>query len=81
MSEVQITIDGQPCCVSRGVTVAAALLNHGGWAFSRSIDGAPRGPICGMGICFECRVSIDGQPAQRSCQRLCRDGMEVLTDA
>jgi sarcosine oxidase subunit alpha len=34
-----------------------------------------------MGVCFECRVTIDGEPNQRSCQTLCREGMEVQTDA
>jgi sarcosine oxidase subunit alpha len=41
----------------------------------------PRGALCGMGICGECRVTIDGQPHQRSCLVLCREGLEVTTDA
>jgi D-hydroxyproline dehydrogenase subunit gamma len=50
-------------------------------AFRRSVKGDPRGPLCGMGICFECRVTIDGIPHSPSCQTLCRAGMEVRTDA
>ncbi len=50
-------------------------------AFRRSATGEPRGPLCGMGICFECRVTIDGEPHCRSCQTLCKDGMDVRTDA
>jgi D-hydroxyproline dehydrogenase subunit gamma len=34
-----------------------------------------------MGICFECRVAVDGQQYVRSCQLLCREGMEVTLDA
>ena len=43
-------------------------------------DGEPRGPLCGMGICFECRVTIDGEAHCRSCQTECRNGMDVRTD-
>ncbi|MFN6201241.1 MAG: 2Fe-2S iron-sulfur cluster-binding protein, partial [Acidobacteriota bacterium] len=46
----------------------------------RSVAGAPRGALCGMGICFECRVEIDGIAHSRSCQIYCRAGMEVRTD-
>ncbi|HEY4962870.1 MAG TPA: 2Fe-2S iron-sulfur cluster-binding protein [Terriglobales bacterium] len=46
----------------------------------RSVSGEPRGALCGMGICFECRVSINGRPHCRSCQILCEPGMEVNTD-
>jgi sarcosine oxidase subunit alpha len=42
--------------------------------------GESRGPLCGMGICMECRVTINGQPHCRSCQTLCEEGMEVRTD-
>jgi predicted molibdopterin-dependent oxidoreductase YjgC len=33
-----------------------------------------------MGTCFECRVTVNGKPHQRSCQTLCCEGMEVTTD-
>jgi sarcosine oxidase subunit alpha len=42
--------------------------------------GEPRGPLCGMGICFECRVTIDGEPHCRSCQTFAENGMDVRTD-
>ena len=48
--------------------------------FRRSVSGEPRGPLCGMGICFECRVTIGGRAHCRSCQEVCRPGMEVRTD-
>ena len=73
-----LTVNGVPIAVQPGTTVAAAVLTAG--APTRiSVTGEPRAPLCGMGICFECRVTIDGVPHQRSCQILCRSGMHVST--
>lgn len=74
---VRLKINGTEVSVPPGSTVAAAVLLSGRVAFRRSVCGESRGPICGMGICFECRVRVDGQAHVRSCQLLCRDGMEV----
>ena len=60
--------------------VSAAILKTGTYSFRRSATGEPRGPLCGMGICLECRVVIDGELHCRSCQTVCKDGMEVRTD-
>jgi sarcosine oxidase subunit alpha len=46
----------------------------------RSVQGEPRGPLCGMGICFECRATINGQRHCRSCATVCEDGMDIRTD-
>jgi D-hydroxyproline dehydrogenase subunit gamma len=76
---IDITVNGTPMKVPEGATVAAALVQAG--AYSRiSVHGEPRQPLCGMGICYECRVEIDGRPHQRSCQVLCRPGMQVNTE-
>jgi len=80
VSTVRVLINGQPAEVPLGTSVAAAILNAGIQRFRRSVNGGPRGPICAMGICFECRVTIDGVTHQRACMELCRDGMEVTTD-
>ncbi|KQW87082.1 hypothetical protein ASC94_27040 [Massilia sp. Root418] len=45
----------------------------------RSVSGALRGPLCGMGVCHECRVTIDGRAHQLACQALCTPGMQVRT--
>ena len=63
-----------------GSMVSAAIMKAGVYAFRRSVTGEPRGPLCGMGICFECRVTIDGEQHCRSCQTVCRNGMDVRTD-
>lgn len=76
---VAIEVNGRRVEVARGTTVAAAILMAGVAAFRRSVTGEARGPLCGMGICFECRVEIDGAAHARSCQIECREGMRVAT--
>ena len=81
---VRITIDGMAVECAAGTSVAAAVLNRAGlsaWRVSTSVAGSPRGPLCGMGVCFECRATIDGVARVRTCQLPVRDGMEVRTDA
>ena len=75
-----LTINGRTIEVPEGSMVSAAIAIAGETAFRRSVTGEPRGPLCGMGICFECRVTVDGRPHVRSCQVPCRQGMEVRTD-
>jgi sarcosine oxidase subunit alpha len=77
---VSLRVNGRPVTVGGGTTVAAALLQTGVAGLRRSVTGAPRGPLCGMGVCFECRVTIDGVPQRLSCQTVCAAGMEVCTD-
>jgi predicted molibdopterin-dependent oxidoreductase YjgC len=72
-------INDRPIRVEQGTTVAAAVLIAGDIAFRTSVTGQARGPLCGMGICFECRVTINGHAHARSCQILCEDGMKVVT--
>lgn len=78
-ASVQIRVDGEPAEVPANVTLAAALLNLGRQAFRRSVRGEPRGPVCGMGVCFECRVEVDGVPHRRACMEPVREGMDVIT--
>jgi D-hydroxyproline dehydrogenase subunit gamma len=75
---VQLKVNGVVVRLPRGSTVAAAVLLAGRSTFRRSVSGELRGPLCGMGICFECRVAVDGLEHVRSCQLLCREGMEVI---
>jgi D-hydroxyproline dehydrogenase subunit gamma len=74
-----LTVNGASISVPQGATVAVAVA-LAGRPCRVSITGAPRGPLCGMGICFECRVVINGKSHSRSCQILCEPGMEVKTD-
>lgn len=74
-----VTVNGSRITVAAGTTVAAAVALAGVDTFRRSATGAPRGPLCGMGICFECRVELDGRSGVRSCMTTCHDGMNVRT--
>ena len=75
-----ISINGTAARVNVGTSVAAAVLNAGNVRFRRSVSGEWRGPLCGMGVCFECRLTIDGLSQATSCQIVCRDGMRIETD-
>ena len=80
LSYVNLRVNGRPLRVPAGTVLAAALAQAGVVAFRHSISGHPRGPLCGMGICMECCVTVDGRPHSRSCQTLCEEGMEVITE-
>ena len=79
MKEITVKINDKPVIVPEGSTVAVAICMAGETVFRRSVTGQPRSPLCGMGICFECRVQIDDEPHQQACRRLCREGMEIRT--
>ena len=73
-----ITINGREAQVKSGSVVSAALL-MAGIPSRRSATGQLRTALCGMGICFECRATVDGVPHRRTCQLLCHSGMVVET--
>ena len=76
---VRIQVNGETVEVVAGSSVAAAI-GQLGLPFRRSVKGQWRAPLCGMGVCFECRVRIDGIGQQRSCMLPVREGMQVSTD-
>jgi hypothetical protein len=78
-TQVTVMVNGAPIVVPLGATVAVAVV-LAGQACRTSVSGEPRGPLCGMGICYECRVAIDGIPHSRGCQVLCKQGMEVSSE-
>jgi D-hydroxyproline dehydrogenase subunit gamma len=80
-ARVLISIDGREVEVQAGAMLAAALMNAGVATFRRSVNGAPRGPLCGMGSCHECRVTVDGVAHVRSCLEPVRAGMRIATAA
>ena len=77
---VTLRVNDVAVSVPAGSMVTAAVFAAGVVSFRRSVSGEPRGPLCGMGICFECRLTIDGVAHVRSCQTLCENGMDVRTD-
>jgi sarcosine oxidase subunit alpha len=76
---VTITVNGQPHEVVEGTPLAVALFNFGTARFRTAVHGEARAPICGMGTCFECRVTVGGKAHQRSCLIPCVAGMVVET--
>ena len=74
-----LKVNGKQVEASERVSIAALLMNLG-LAARMSVGGEMRGPLCGMGICFECRVTVDGVAHVRGCQLMVREGMEVWTD-
>jgi len=79
-ADIAFTLNGRPAAAAAGCSVAVAVLVNGVTEFRRSVTGQPRGPVCGMGICYECRVTIDGRPHQKSCQVPLAPGMVVQCD-
>ncbi|HVC58862.1 MAG TPA: (2Fe-2S)-binding protein [Acetobacteraceae bacterium] len=73
-----IYLDGEPLGARAGDSVAAAFLAHGIHTMRRTpVSGAPRGPYCMMGACFECLAVVDGEPGVRTCLAPVRDGMRI----
>ena len=71
-----ITIDGEALTVPEGISVAAALALTGDPTTRQAVNGELRAPFCGMGVCQECRVTVDGLRVL-ACQTLCRPGMQI----
>ena len=76
-SPVRLSFDGREIEALDGETIAAALAAADIVALRQARSGAPRGPFCGMGVCFDCLVTVDGRPSQRACLTKVAAGMDV----
>lgn len=82
---VALEVDGRRVRVAAGSSVVAAIAHAAGDGTGgdvitrRAVGGALRGPLCGMGVCHECRVTIDGVAHRLACQTVCAEGMQVIT--
>ncbi len=76
---VTVRINGEGHDVRSDMSVVAVLAQRRYVPWRTSVSGQPRAPLCGMGVCFECRVRVNGI-VQRACQLLVSDGMEIETD-
>lgn len=75
---IEILVNGRPLRAFEGESVAAALLAAGKRVLRTTARrGEPRGLYCGIGICFDCVMTIDGEPNVRACQTAVRAGMHV----
>lgn len=78
--KIVVQINGQPITAFEGETVAAVLLSNGIRTFRHTPkSGEPRGIFCGMGICYDCLVTVDGLSNVRACVTTVADGMTIET--
>lgn len=83
---ITLSVDGYSTSVAAGTSVAAAIAiaaaarTGGPGVTRRSVSGQLRAPLCGMGVCQECRVTVNGRAHVLSCQTLCAPGMDVQTE-
>ena len=76
--KINATFNNRPLTAEDGTTVGAALMANGvtSWRSTRK-EGKPRGLFCGIGVCFDCLVEVDGEPNQRACMVRLTDGMRI----
>ena len=79
--EITLTFDGRPLPAVVGDTVGAALTRAGvrSWRTTRR-QGRPRGLFCGIGVCYDCLLTVNGSTNQRACLVPAVDGMELSSD-
>jgi predicted molibdopterin-dependent oxidoreductase YjgC len=76
--QVTLTVDGRELEAHLGETVAGALMAAGIRTFRETFRRRlPRGLYCGMGVCYDCLVVVDGRPNTRACMVYVADGMKV----
>ena len=75
---VEVQVDGTRVRIPVGSSVAAALAQQPLGRTRLSVSGQWRAPLCGMGVCHECRVLINGRE-RLACQTVCEDGMLIAT--
>lgn len=75
---VALHVEGRRITANEGDTLAVALLRAGIAAFRETpVSGAARGPLCLMGVCFECLVEVDGRANVQACMVPVREGQQV----
>ena len=77
--ELEFEVDGKTILAKRGQTIAEALLSSDFRTCRKTRKNAPRGVYCGMGICYECRMIVNGTPNVRTCMTSATPGCKVIT--
>ncbi|MCP4308971.1 MAG: (2Fe-2S)-binding protein, partial [bacterium] len=78
---VAIDFEGEVVRARRGESLAASLTGNGVRAFRTTRTGASRGVFCGMGVCQDCLVEVDGRANQRACMVMVDGPMQVRREA
>jgi len=81
MAEITITFEGEPVRARASESLAAALTAGGIRELRETRSGALRGVFCGMGVCQDCLVEVDGRPNQRACMTKAAEGMAIRRHA
>lgn len=77
----EIEVDGSKVTAYQGETVATALMAAGVRSFHKNLPGnAPSRLYCGMGVCMQCLVTVDGIHSCQACKTTVRPGMKVETE-
>lgn len=79
--EARFTIDGREVAAYQGESLAAVLMVEGELTTRKTAAGDSRGLFCGMGVCFDCLLIVDGVPGTRACLTWVADGMTVERQA
>lgn len=77
---IRVSVNGRETYAYRGETVLAALLAAGYKVLRRDKNGQARGAFCGMGICYDCLVTINGIQNMRACMIEAEEDMEIWID-
>jgi thioredoxin reductase len=77
MTNIVFQFEGREITAREGESLAAALTQAGVRAFRETAKDAERGIFCGMGVCQDCLVNVDGTPNRRACMTPVENGMSV----
>jgi aerobic-type carbon monoxide dehydrogenase small subunit (CoxS/CutS family) len=75
----EIEVDGKSMKARSGQTIAEVLISNAKLTFRKTRNNASRGVYCNMGICYECRMIVNGRPNVRTCITPAFPGCEVKT--
>ncbi|MFF9558089.1 2Fe-2S iron-sulfur cluster-binding protein [Streptomyces albus] len=78
---LRLTVDGEPVTGVAGQTLAGVLLAAGRLSWRQGPAGAPRGVFCGIGACFDCLLTVNGERDVRACRRRAADGDTITTQS
>ena len=78
--KIVFSVNGRSTTAHIGETIHAALIAAGYRQFRKSKTYQPRGVFCGMGVCYECLVTVNNGSTQQACVTLVEEGMEVEID-
>ncbi|MCO8274891.1 (2Fe-2S)-binding protein [Actinoplanes sp. TRM 88003] len=77
---ITVVVDGVAMPGVAGQTVAGVLMGAGRLSWRTTRNGRPRGVFCGIGVCHDCLVVVNGLADVRACQRRAIDGDEISTE-